>query len=68
MNLVRFGLTLFAALLLGGGYAASQYAYFNGRAAEFAAQMDQPAIRWLATLLLIAAIALVFVKDKEIAE
>lgn len=65
MKTLRLGLTLAAALLLTGGYLASQYSYFNGRAAEFAAKMDDPPIRWLATLLLMAAIALSFVRQEE---
>lgn len=56
-----------SALAIGGlavGYAASQYAYFSGRAADYAAVVDQPAVRYVALALLLACIVLAFIPDQ----
>ncbi|GAB4133843.1 MAG: hypothetical protein Fur0036_19570 [Fimbriimonadaceae bacterium] len=63
MERLRYGYVLVMALLLGLGYAASQYHFFNGTAAQYAAQVDVPTIRSLALLLLVAGIALGFAKS-----
>jgi len=65
MSFLRYSLTLVALLALAAGYAASQYAFFNGRASEYAQTVDTPAIRILALVFLLAAIAFSFVPDKE---
>lgn len=70
MERLRYGYILLMALFLGLGYAASQYHFFNGTAAQYAAQVDVPTIRGLALLLLVAGIALGFAKTpiKETAQ
>lgn len=62
MERLRYGYVLLMALFLGLGYAASQYHFFNGTAAQYAAQVDVPTIRSLALLLLVMGIALGFAK------
>jgi hypothetical protein len=64
MKLARLTVSLAAILLLGGGYVASQVAVLNGQSAEYALKVDQAPIRFLALVILLAAIALAFVKDK----
>ncbi len=63
MERLRFGYVILLTLILGLGYAASQYHFFNGTAAQYAAQVDVPAIRSLALLLLVAGVALGFAKS-----
>lgn len=63
MERLRFGYVILLTLILGLGYAASQYHFFNGTAAQYAAQVDVPAIRSLALLLLVAGVALGFGKS-----
>lgn len=60
MERLRYGYVLLMALFLGVGYAASQYHFFNGTAAQYAAQVDVPTIRSLALLMLVIGIALGF--------
>ena len=64
MSLLRYSLTVVVLLALAAGYAASQYAFYNGRAPDYAQAVDNPAIKILALIVLIAAIALSFVPDK----
>jgi len=65
MSFLRYSLTVAALLALAAGYAASQYAFFNGRAPEYAQTVDRPAVKILALVFLVAAIAFSFVPDKE---
>lgn len=65
MKLARTVFSVMAVLLLGLGYAASQFAAFTGTQTEYAVKADQPQIRYLALLLLLAAIGLAFVPDRE---
>ena len=65
MSFLRYSLTVAALLALAAGYAASQYAFFNGRAAEYAQTVDTPFVKILALLILLVAIALSFLPDKE---
>lgn len=65
---LRFVLSTVSVLLLALGYAASQWAYFQGpkAAAAYAKKVDTEAIRNLALLLLVASITLAFIKsDRE---
>lgn len=57
------GILLIVLLTL--GYAASQWMTLQGRAAEWAAKVDVPPIRMLALVLLVGALALAFVPDRE---
>jgi len=63
MKLARLVVVAVAALLCGGGFVASQLASLNQDAQNYATRMDQPPIRMLALLLLVAAVGLAFVKD-----
>lgn len=63
MERLRYGYVLLMALFLGVGYAASQYHFFNGTAAQYAAQVDVPTIRSLALLMLVIGIVLGFAKS-----
>jgi hypothetical protein len=65
MNLARLLVVIGSILLLAGGYLASQLAAMNGQAADYATKIDQPSIRAFAALLLVAAVALSLVRDRE---
>jgi hypothetical protein len=65
MRLLRDGLTLAALLFLGAGYAASQFFALTGRADKYASLIDIPQVRMLSLLLLLAAVALAFVRESR---
>lgn len=65
MNLVRTAVAAGLVLLLGGGYFASQYAYFLGNPVEYKNAIDTPTIKWFALALFLMIIILPFVKNKE---
>lgn len=54
-----------AILLMGGGYFASQYAYFAGDPGAYIRALDKSSVPILSLLLLLATIALAFVPDRE---
>lgn len=61
MKTVRSALALVICLLLALGYAASQWAFFHGQAADYAKRVDTPPVRLLALALLIGCVVLTFV-------
>lgn len=65
MKTVRIAFGAVCLVLLGAGYAMSQLAAFQGWAAQWAATVDVPAVRNLALILLLAAVALAFAPDEE---
>lgn len=67
MNLLtlRQGLLAIIILVLGMGYAASQWFYFQGRAAEYARVVDVPSIRTLALILLLMFVVFAFIPVRE---
>lgn len=72
MTLIRTVLFFAAALLLGGGYLASQVAFFSSMypqtanaTVEYAAKIDVPQVKIIALILLIACVVLAFVPIKE---
>lgn len=65
MNLLRTALALASILLLTVGYAASQFFALNGRAAEYVALVDKSSLAPVSLLILLAAIVLAFVPDRE---
>ena len=65
MKLARWVLSVVAALLLSGGFLASQWFAYQGRASEYAARVDQPSMVYLSLLLLVAALVLGFLPDRE---
>lgn len=65
MKTARTLVGIIAILLLGGGYFASQYAYFAGDPAAYIKALDSSSVPWLALLLLIATVGLVVVPEKD---
>jgi hypothetical protein len=62
---VRFAFSALIVALLFMGYAASQVAAFAGTADRYAQAVDRPVIAYLATLVLIFAFILAFVRREE---
>ena len=65
MKTVRTALTAAALCLLCAGYAASQVALFQGRAADYAARVDVPPVWNLSGLLLLLAVIFAFIPDRD---
>ena len=65
MNLVRMAAFGAAAVLLGGGYLASQFAAFNGTAAQYAQSVDQPMIKYVSLVILLLCVALAAMRQEE---
>ena len=65
MKTARLALSLVSALILGGGFLAAQWFAFEGRAPEWAQRVDQPSVIILSLAILLAAIGLAFVRDRE---
>lgn len=65
MRLLRFSITVLALLALAAGYAASQFAFFTGQALNYAGAVDQPFVKWVALILLVFAVAVSIVPDRE---
>ena len=65
MRTLRTALTVAALCLLAGGYGASQWAFFTGRTADYAKTVDNPVLKWLSAVLLIAAVLLTLVPDRS---
>jgi hypothetical protein len=66
MKLARAGMGIAAVVLLFGGYLAAMAASFNGTIAEYTHKIDQPAIRALATFILLGSIILAFIPEKDV--
>jgi len=58
MKSLRSLLALVATVLMVGGYAASQMAFFQGTTANYIQQLDGSAVPWLALVLLIGIVVL----------
>lgn len=65
MKTLRFALSAFAIVALGGGYLASLVFSLTGRASEWAARVDNPTVSTVALLILVAALVLTFIPAKE---
>lgn len=65
MKALRNMIALVAVVFLGSGYFASQLAMMRQEPSRFALQVDQPAIRMLSLVLLLGAIVLAFIPEKE---
>lgn len=61
---VRLAVTICAAVLLAGGYVASQWAFFMGDPAAYVQRLDESPVPMISLAILIAAIVLCFVPDK----
>lgn len=64
MKTLRTALALVTVGLLTVGYFVSQYAYFNGWAADYAARVDVPPVSRLALVIFLAIVVLGFVKER----
>jgi hypothetical protein len=70
MRTLRTALTAVALCLLCVGYAASQIAYWRDSihisyAMEYAARVDTPPVQHLAGILLLSAVILAFIREKQ---
>ena len=67
MKRVRLGISLAATLVIVGGYGAGQAMYLLGpeSLAEFEAKVNDPRVHLLMLILLVAAIVLGFIPDRE---
>lgn len=61
---IRWAFAAGAALLLGGGYAASQWAALEGSAAAYAARADSPVFAASSMVAILAALVLALVADR----
>jgi hypothetical protein len=68
VNLFRATVFGSAALLLGGGYLASQWAFLNGTTEQYAKAIDTPQVAVMALALLLACVVLACLRQEEGAE
>ncbi len=54
-----------AIVMLGGGYLLSQFAATQGNASAVAAQLDQPPVRLLAAILVLATLVLAILPEPK---
>ncbi|MEZ0326873.1 MAG: hypothetical protein ACAH95_13315 [Fimbriimonas sp.] len=66
MSSLRRLLSYVVVALLTLGYLASQWAALNGTASDYAARVDIKEVKLLSLLLLIAALVLAFIPDREV--
>lgn len=64
MNAIRYAAMAAATLLLAGGYAMSQIAYFRGTASEYAKTVNSPAVAALAAVVLVGCVILGCLPDR----
>ena len=65
MRTLRTALTAAALILLCAGYGASQVSYFLDTYADYAARVDSPPVQNLALLLLLSAVILALIRDRD---
>jgi hypothetical protein len=65
MKKVRMLVAGVAMLLITAGYLASQFAYFQGTAAEYASKVDSPPVVMLSLVIFVTALVLFLVPDRE---
>ncbi len=68
MNLLRLATALVGVALLGGGYLMSLGHFFGGTTAQYTQNLDSSPLRWLCLALLVLAVVLAFLPDKDEAE
>lgn len=64
MNAIRYAAMAAATLLLVGGYAMSQVAYFRGNAPQYAKAIDTPGVAAIAGLVLVGCIVLACIPER----
>lgn len=65
MKILEWAILVASGALLAGGYALSQFSYFQGRAAQYAKSVDQPSIAMLSAVILLGAIVLYCLRKPE---
>jgi len=65
MKTLRFAIGLITVVLLGAGYAASQWAAWTGQAAQWSAQVVVEPVQRLALVLGLAILAFAFFPESE---
>lgn len=65
MKALRTAVGLTGALLLAGGYFASQWSFFSGDTAGYIARLDASPVPMVALAVLLAAIVLCIVPERE---
>ncbi len=57
MNSIKTAIASILIVALAAGYGLSQRAFFTGATAEYSSRIDQPAIRWIALLVIVLCLA-----------
>lgn len=65
MRTLRLAVSGTTVLLLALGYLGSQWAALNGQASDWARRMDEPPVVMLSLILLLGAIVLFLLPDRE---
>ena len=65
MRMTRAAVAGALTVLMGGGYFASQAAFFQGNTKAYKDAVDNSPIPWISLLLLIAVIVLAFIPDRN---
>lgn len=65
MSKIRLATGLVATLLFGGGYFASQFAYFFGDPTTYSSNIASSSVKFLSLGLLLASIVLCIIPAKE---
>jgi hypothetical protein len=65
MKRIRLLVAGLGATLIAVGYLASQVAFFNGQAPDYAKKVDGPQIVLLALVLFLTALGFLFAPDRE---
>lgn len=68
MKSLRLAVSVIGLILLAGGYFASQFAYWGGTTEAYIKGLDQSFWPLLSLALLVTAIILAFIPDKEAKE
>lgn len=63
MEVLRTVTAIVGLMVLGGGYLASQAAYFSGTTAEYVAGLDASVLPWVCLGLVVLAVGLAFFRD-----
>ena len=64
MEKLRTGMAIGVAVLLAGGYAASQWAALTGQAPQYAAAVDRTPVAAVSLAVLLAAVAFAVFRER----